>query len=256
MGKLILSEKDYAEKLLIHQVESKKVTSDLFILAKYYRDLGCTQAEIIQNLHAYMKNRYPKYDHIRWAGSIDAMTQTISDRYKYKLLDLDGIPIYLNEMDFIRSLNGKHLQNLAFAILVCGRYFHMANSNNDYWLNMSRGELFAVANISLRIEKQRSLLHKLIELGFIEMKFIRGAKIHLLYCDDSSPVALVVRNLNTIGNQFRQYLGEPYLTCPDCGDVVKKSSNRLKFCPPCSHLRRKRYKAMKQMEYRDQQMNE
>jgi len=51
---------------------------------------------------------------------------------------------------------------------------------------------------------------------------------------EEEDVSVFISDFRNLGNQYMQLVGENYMTCQNCGVVVRKTSNRQKYCQACA----------------------
>ena len=73
------------------------------------------------------------------------------------------------------------------------------------------------------------------EAGMIEWtRREESENVKVQICDFAGGPALKIRDFRNLGYQYRQFCGEPYFSCIECGLVVRKNSNRMKYCHDCA----------------------
>ena len=144
---------------------------------------------------------------------------------------VESIVLYKDELDLINTLEKDRDKKLLFTCYIIARFY-----NTEGWVNMSRIELFKLANITLTSKERNITIGKLIQSGYlqdskknenlnIKVNFIEGEK------------ALEVKELKNVGNQFIAMTKKDYKMCEICGKLIKikiKNDYSTKYCVKCA----------------------
>ncbi|MCI1958990.1 MAG: hypothetical protein LKJ25_05125 [Clostridia bacterium] len=181
-----------------------------------------------------MKNNYPRYNPVDWSSSIEKYAVKAA---KYPLCECKGVWITENELKTIEEIHNKVLERLAFTLLCLSKFRNYRNSKNNNWVNYSNGEIYKLACINTTAFDKDLKFNQLRELGLIEYaKKVDNLNIKVLYIDDESENKLFISDFRKLGYEWRLYKGEKYIRCADCGILVKKNSNRNKYCKDCAKI--------------------
>lgn len=148
------------------------------------------------------------------------------------LKEIEYIPIYDSEINFINSLPNNRQKKLMFTLFAVARYM-----NCDGWINKKTSkeisEVFKLANVTLASNKRNELLHELYVNGYISFgKKINNLNIRVSL-DNSGEIGYKVIDFNNIGNQYIGNFKKGYKQCKCCGKPIKVSNNRSMYCSNC-----------------------
>ena len=147
-----------------------------------------------------------------------------------KLRDFDTVDITKAEIKKIRQCDDEKEQKVLFTIYTLAKI----SVNPSGWVNYSIQEIFKRANVTLKAIERYQLIHKLYKNGFIELNRLitkHGYKVDL---KPKSHTEITVKDFNHIGNTFLGKYKEGWMMCECCGKMVKKKSNRQKYCTSCA----------------------
>lgn len=200
--------------------------------ARYlYHEKGLRKTDIIKELNDFMDKHYPRYNPVDWDTSLKKYANKSG---KYPLCECRGVWITENELKTIEEIHDKVLERLAFTLLCLAKFRNFRNPKNNNWVNYSNGEIYSIACINATAFEKDIKFSKLKELGLIEYaKKVNNLNIQILYIDDNSEKKLFIYDFRKLGYEWRLYKGEKYIRCSDCGILVKKTSNRKKYCKDC-----------------------
>lgn len=230
---IILNEREYVDNVLKNKnIDISKIYTFLSMYARYlYHEKGLQKTGIIKELNNFMNENYSYYNPIEWSDSLGKYAVKAK---KYPLCECKGVWITENELKTINEIHDKVLERLAFTLLCLAKFRNFRNLKNNNWVNYSNGEIYSLACINALAFEKDIKFSKLKELGLIEYaKKIDNLNIQVLYIDDDSKKTLFVSDFRKLGYEWRLYKGEKYIRCADCGILVKKTSNRKKYCKDC-----------------------
>lgn len=245
---IVLNERRLAESLLSENSLTKKPVEGLVVVSKYYFDKGYKKSEIVTLLEEYLIRADPKANLVKWRSIIDSVAKSAG---KHPLVEVDSVPITEAEMAVCRSMDGVLKQRLTFTMLCFAKFYNMVNPDNNGWVNAPDKDLFPAANIAISIRKQALMISSMKDAGVIEFsKKVDNVNSRVTFICDDSPVVMNVSDFRNLGNQYRKYIGEPYVECKICGLVVKRKSGHTTYCKECvADVRRAREAAYKRSSY-------
>lgn len=84
--------------------------------------------------------------------------------------------------------------------------------------------------------RQSLMMNDLYSLGLIGYsKLVDNINVSVKFIDDNSDIVLYISDFRNLGFQYLKYTGDTSFTeCESCGLVMKRTSNRLKYCPDCA----------------------
>lgn len=230
---IVLNEKELALEALRNCDLGSNGFDTIGYLAKYYKSEGYRKKEIKDIIETFITKCISPNDAIKWGSAIDIQ---VNRAEKYKMVEIDYIPVTKNEMTLCESLQGKQAQRLLFALICVAKFSNAVNEKNNNWVNRQDKEIFRIANVVTPIRRQAIMLCDLRDAGFIRFsKKVDNININVLCLDkDDSDVVLKISDFRNLGYQYMRYHGEPYFECGSCGIVVKKGSNVQKYCHECA----------------------
>lgn len=234
--KLVLNEKEWTEeKIRTHDLGNHPLET-LDRVARYFRQVyGYSRSETRKNLEYFLLRCNPDANLVRWSDNLDYIAKRAA---KYKLIEIDGIPITKKELETVGAVGSMSAQRLAFTLLVLAKYWNIVHSDNDNWVNTSDKDTLSMADVHTSIKRQCDMFHKLREVGFIQFsKRVDNLNVRVLAVsnDPDDEQVLYITDTRSIGNQYMMYRGQPYFTCEECGIVTRRTGTRQKYCPACAH---------------------
>ena len=212
-----------------------KPTETLTRVARYYIEEGYKPAVVRKKIDGFIIQCDPSASLVGWADRVD---KAVKYAVKRKAVNIDYLAITKPEMEIIDSLGSKQLRRLAFTLLCLAKYSHMANPENDFWVNNKDSEIMAMANISTSLKRQALLYSTLRNSGLIEFsRKVDNTSVKVCFTKDGDDV-LHVTDLRNLGYQYLMYRGEPYFICSNCGITTKlpnpESRRNQKYCKECA----------------------
>lgn len=237
---MVLNEKEYAIKVLETHHLTEDITSTLFILAKYYHQiLNYETTIIIEKLDNFMCKVYMDYNKVSW---LKLFERSIKSAQKYKLIEVDYIPITENELSTIKMIPSEQEKRVVFSMLCFAKYYNLVNSENNGWVNTDSKIIFKASHVQKDIEEQDRIYCKLKENGYITIsKKISTLNRRITFIDDKSKIILKITDLRDLGYEYLYYSGANYIRCAQCGRLTKNNAkNNKKYCAACN-----KYEAIK-----------
>lgn len=232
MKEIILNEKEYAEKLIADYSLGKDEFVSISILAKYWRSQGLNAPKIRRCIEDHILRSKPYAKMFRYREMID---KAVNASKKWPLVQLDYIGITEKEIATISALDSVSAQQLMFAMLCLAKYRHLVNARNSGWINTPCSDVYRLANVFGTLDKKANLQRDLQCAGMIEWaRRADSDNICVLICDYDNEPVMKVSDFRNLGYQYRQFNGEPYFACSECGIVVRKNSNRMMYCHDCA----------------------
>lgn len=230
---LILNEREWAERTIAQHDLGKHPIETLDRIARYYRQVdGCRTSDTRRRLEHFLLRCDPYANLVAWSATLDRILKKSAKR---RLIEIDSIPITEHELEVVASVGSMSLQRLAFTLLCMAKYWNVARSENNNWVNTPDKEVLATANVNTSIKRQCGMFHSLCDCGFIQFgKKVDNLNVRVLVEPDGEEV-LHITDFKNLGNQYMMHRGEPYFPCEDCGAVIRKRSPRQKYCPACAN---------------------
>lgn len=242
--KLILNEKNEAERIINTGDIGNKVNETLSLLSRYYRYEGYKTKEIVSLLDDFMKINYVNYNPDDWEKVISRYAKS----QKYTLVQIESILITKNELLSISQIKDKKLEKLAFTLLVLAKFGNMRNADNNNWVLIDEYDVLQRARIRGSLVAQYSCFYDLAKMDLITYsRRVDNINVRVGFIDNDSEVILNITDLRELGYQYLMYKGEKYIKCAECGIVMKPSSNKSnnqKYCKGCSGYQTVGYKTI------------
>lgn len=230
---LILNEREYAADLLAGGVFQGKQYDDLACLARYYYHAERRKkGEVRKLLQDFLCRADPEYNVSVWDRALDRMVRSVD---KYKLIEMNEIPVTYKEMKRVKALDSVQLERLLFTLICLAKYGNYVSGRDTGWVNRKSAEIFRLANLTATNEAKGKLLYRLREMGYIGFgRRVDNANVQVLCLDAEGKVCMSVSDMRNLGNQYMMFLGRQYFVCENCGLVVARRSNRQKYCKKCA----------------------
>lgn len=227
---IIMNEEKYTNYLLKNGFKQPyhKRFKDIFILAKYYKYIGLNEYEIQNKLFEYL-NKWDKEFDINTSNR-DRETifkisySVIKKNYTFRIFD--SINITNNEFNKIQKLKGKQLKSLATIFCVLSKLYNTNNINAVY------GDLMDIIKINSSV-RLNILISQLEELGYIEQQ--QFGRFDILFLDNNK------LNIEILD----------FISCDNCGILIKQKNNKNKYCKECSKEIKKKQDRIADKKYKN-----
>ena len=224
-------------KMLEQSMENKKIPEGIGLkpyvatMTKNFFNKGLPKKEVADTVVAVLRDydlglRYEEY---RWYEYSRNLCNTLEKKPELaKLKEYSSIPLYKSELDKILMAETDREKKVLAACYFVARYMDC-----DGWVNLKDGELFTLANIRVSQKMQDEILHSLKEQGlltFSKKGLSLNSKVTLLPDDE---VVMELYEFESIGNKFLGKFKPGFMQCECCGKVIKRRSNRQRYCKGC-----------------------
>lgn len=232
MKDIILNERIYAENLIENYSLGKDEYVSISILAKYWRSAGLRAPQVRRKLEEHILRSKPYAQMFRYAEMIVGAVEASK---KWQLRELDSIGVTQAELDQIAEVDGTQERQLLFTMLCLAKYRHAVNANSDGWVSTPRADLYKMANVAGTLEHKATIQRHIHDAGKIEWpRRADSENVRVLICDFDGEPVMHISDFRNLGYQYRRWCGEAYFACSECGLVVRKNSNRMKYCKGCA----------------------
>ena len=236
---ILLNEREYAEECIRNGTLGEKPFFTLTILAKYYYHYkGLKKKKITETLIDFMGRYYPRYDYnrLQWDETVEKIASNVR---KYKLYEIDGVPITSKEMASIEKLPSEILKRLAFTLLCIAKLNNIKNPKNHGWVNNDAKEIFGLARISCSVSERYiylGILKGASMLEFPKKNDNLSCRVTFINNDDPNDIALFVSDFRELGYEYLKYRGKNFIRCGECGRLIRnnKAGNK-KYCSKCAN---------------------
>lgn len=237
--KLDLNELKTVECYLGNKEMGKKRGKTIYLLAKYYLGEGYDEAEIISTIDKFMLEACPSYNSVIWSNILESIVKDIIKEDR-KLINIESVTIYNEELNYINGLDSSKIQRLAFTYLVYAKIFNQINPKNNNWISgKHRIEVFRDANITETGKAQLLTLHKMLNANVFRMaKGVTNNSLNVdSYIKKEGEVFLILTDFRELGLRYLQstYNNEIKVSeCKCCGRLIVKKENKTMYCKECS----------------------
>ena len=229
---IIFDEYRHAEKMLSSGFQTSRSNKfELQILATYFRERGLDDKEIENELHAFCKKFANNYN---WAQYYELVDQKVRRSKRYKLKRAKPIVITKAELDIITAEESLKCQKLMFVYLVLAKYYMNNNETTDYYVGVEDNEIYNLCDMYVKKQEKLDLMHYLTKKGYIKPTLSMSSIVK--YVNENSEQAIVLVPDTDMVHYYEKYLGYYTTKCPICGKLIRKKSNRTKYCAQCAQL--------------------
>ena len=189
--------------------------------------------ELVSNL--LEKNYGKNYNKNYWSKYIDSTIKSLKKK-ENKMIDVDKVNIYKEELEIIKSLNDIRLEKLAFILLVYCKINKQVNPLINNKINIPLYNILMESLIK-RDNDSKLLLNELYKKEFIHQgNSCDGTAIQILYIRDEGEIEFTIDDLRdyqpiTWYLEYRQ--GIKYKKCEKCGKRFEVKSNNKVKCNEC-----------------------
>ncbi|WP_080845574.1 hypothetical protein [Cytobacillus gottheilii] len=252
LNKYQYKDRDYITDILnAKKFTSKFFSTELKLLSRHYRELGCNEVEIKNRLHEFCKRGMKKYNPaIHYKIINNAVSHGMNEHNK--IVQIDSLTVSLPELNYIDTLELSHeYKRVVFTLLVLQRLFRSylqikdgETKSNEYYFGGYKNyrDLVSVAKITFDKRKKSKVknIHDLVRLlhekEIVEIANNGNIKLLFMYdipTDDSN--GIIVKEYNEIGYYYDLFHGENRVKeCESCGVPIRPNGNRQEFCKVCS----------------------
>ena len=240
MSNFIFNELEYDELMLkSSKIADENIKSYIYKLAKYNYYINKLDDNANYNaIVEHMKKNWSMFSGPDWHEAIENSIKICKKR-DYRIIE--SIKITKNELDYIKSFDNIQLEKLLFIMLCIAKYDHYYSDSNDYWLNRSTSFIFKHARVHVRVKERLEILRQLYLKGAFTLSYKTGSSNKkLLYAsndlEDEVVMELSEMDFKELAYTYCYYKNgfTGYSHCAKCGCLIKKNSNRQKYCDDCS----------------------
>jgi hypothetical protein len=231
--KLVINEKEIVRNALDEGYIHNKPSITIICLIKHFFGIGMDKKQVRESIESFMKDNYKKFNSVKWADKLDRWVNS-HEKKTHDLLEIKDISITDKELEFIKQLENKEYERLAFTYLVYSKIFNIKNNNDSYYVNAPRSEVFKDAKVSAITMKQRLIINDLMSLGVLEQsKRDDRTNKRVCFTDNSGNIKISVSDFRNFVYEYSKWCGESIVNCELCNVLVRQSSNRKKYCDAC-----------------------
>lgn len=247
LNKYKYDEIKYAEIIYKSGFKTKYFSTDLKILALYFRDvLKLKSKDRTNELYDFCGQHIPNYNKAKHFKIIDSALKYASAR-KNKLIVIPKIDIYQDEVAYINSLDiDYNFKRVMFAFLVQIKLNHQVAairsgiiSTNIHFRGGKKkyNSIKKMAKIPQNIKINDDVIYYLNQLGLVKCKYKGLIELTFLKnCNESGDVVISVINYGNSGWYFDYYNGvDKMALCGYCKQPFKVTvKNKVYCCDECA----------------------
>lgn len=231
---IIMDERAWAEEAIRTHNLGNSIGVGLSIVARYYYyEEKKEKSELVSALRELLLRHNPNINIYTYTDLIDSIVANVS---KYPLTYVPFIGITPKEADTIQSVEGKMARRVLFTLLCIAKFGNARSARNNNWVNLSMSAVFSYSNINTSRARQDTIIKSLRDAGYIEYSpIIDNLNIRVPFIDTTTTYIWQIYDFSNLGYQLDILLGAGgYMTCDNCGTVIKKKSNSQKYCKDCA----------------------
>lgn len=283
---MILNEELYAKNLLLGKNKDvKSAVKKIGYITRYNAQvLNKSDDDNYSSTVQWMNKHQDNFDESSYSNVI---SKAIKGSKKRPLYKIDNIIITKKEFDTIKSLNNIREEKILFVLLCMAKQQSKVLKFTDGLVRYTITDLCKSARISVPADEREYILHNILVKGFISCPKKNDTKcLRVNFLEENGEAELILNEIdcqelayaylklkNGSGfkrcrrcgrlmnsrnkNDFCQYCVKSsqdsnYIWCIDCGDEVEISERDGQTCRcyTCQELFRRKYKTLKQQEYR------
>jgi len=185
-----------------------------------------------------MNSHYNGYNSARWSKTLDRFIRSAK---KYKLSEIEYIPITMNELHTISQIGNIREERLLFSLLCFAKLYNAKNEKNNGWVNANIRDICRTARVSVTINDREHLLYELSKLKLIKCSSKSGndnLKVLFIDNDSNSEAILKITDFKELGYEYLNWKRGELFICKKCGKIYKQNKNCTRiYCKECSEYR-------------------
>lgn len=226
---IIFDEARHVDKMLVGGFQTNNTKFELQLLANFYREKGYDDKSIEEKLHDFSKIYAHNYNRVKFYKLID---EKVKRSKKSKLKRSVPINITKKEIDLILQEDNYKCQKLLFVYLVLAKYYMSNNNTEKYYVGCKDNDIFNLCDMYIRKQDKMDLMHYITKKGYITPTLSMSSIIN--YVNEDSPIEITLTPDTDMVYYFEKYVGGIFINCSNCGRLVKKTNNRIKYCKSCA----------------------
>ena len=200
-----------------------------------------TDLEIENKVFECLNNTYKNnYNKNYWSKTIKSIIKDLKKK-NIKMIDINNINIYKEELEIIKSLNDIKTEKVAFTLLIYAKINEIVNPVSSGKINIPLTNILKESLFNLRKEN-KLLLSKLYNLQYIKQNnTCNVTQLQINYLKKEGEIELIIDDLRdyqpiTWYLEYRQ--GIKYKKCEKCGKRFEVKGKNNLFCINCSKKNR------------------
>ena len=246
---LILNETEIVNKTLIGGLDlPSKPSKVIRMIIKNMIINNNSDNDIKELVSKLLEKNYGKnYNKNYWSKYIDSTVKSLKKK-ENKMIDIDKVNIYKEELETIKSLNNIRLEKLAFILLVYCKINKQVNPLINDKINIPLTNIIKESCLN-KNNDSKLLLNELYKKEFIHQgNSCDGTAIQILYIRNEGEIEFTIddlRDYQPITWYLEYRLGLKYKKCKRCGKrfevKINGQSNNVKQvnCFSCAKIIKK-----------------
>lgn len=256
-------EREYAEIIFKNGIQTKYVFTELRLLVLYYKEfLNLKPKQRRDKLYEFCEKEIPGYKREKYYKLINKALDAATKKDQ-KLIQIDSIPIFEEELTYINSLNiDYNFKKVLFTFMIqmkLNKFVYEYKNEKDYNSIFFRGgrtkynTIKKMANIPQSININSDIIYELNKLGLVTV--LHSGLIRLDFikeCHSKGDCKIIIQDFENIGWYLDYFIGvKGVILCGCCGNPFKKTANRQKYCSDkCKKDTWREYDKLKKRENR------
>ena len=234
---LILNETEIVNKTIIGDLDlPSKPSKVIRMIIKNMIINNNSDNDIKELVSKLLEKNYGKnYNKNYWSKYIDSTIKSLKKK-ENKMIDVDKVNIYKEELETIKTLGNIRLEKLAFILLVYCKINKQVNPLINNKINIPLTNIIKESCLN-KNNDSKLLLNKLYKKEFIHQgNSCDGTAIQILYIRNEGEIEFTIDDLRdyqpiTWYLEYRQ--GIKYKKCEKCGKRFEVKSNKKVKCNEC-----------------------
>ena len=246
--KFILDEKQYVLDLFKNQTIGKSEKISIRLILKYYRSLGLTKEQAIEDLFEFMSQNVSYFRKSDWEDLVNHYATSVYKSENPELIHVKEVVITKKEWETISRVEDEKKQRFLYCLLVYKKVQNQMNYQYNEWFYGNLSEIFKMARISGRyatVHAQCRMVYELKEEGYLGLaKSIKSLNLKLNYMTSpeettDDEIAFVVKNFVDVLLEYYHQRKIRAVQCHICQKAIKLKKNERssrKYCRSCQQI--------------------
>lgn len=275
---VIVDEKKLAEEILQYKKSKKGIGKNISLMVKYYYIVKniTDKQELKEKIFELLKKKYEGFKRGKWEKTVDRSVTLFLKNVKFKKEDkvnnerdffpnkefvkIENVKITNNELQYIKQLDDKNLEKIAFTMLVYAKITNCILREDLNWVGQSITNIFKEAKVNLKGKDKELLLHKLYNTKLKEIEIIDKETGEIItedinyismpksnsknsfkinYADYNNgkedDIEITIEDFNSVIYYYLIWKGEKWKKCENCKSRwFKPTNNKSKYCAKCA----------------------
>jgi len=238
------NELEYAKNIEKNGFMGQYYKTEMLIMAKYWKYQGIKPAQRKILMYEFCSKHIEGFTRELFYQSVNSALNRVKKK-NIKLIIIDSLPITVSEFGYIKGLDVSNVhKRVLFSYLVknklnkiiCTELYGKASEFNYYG---GSHRIFNESKDMAGMKRSENIYHlngDMDEMGLIEI--VNKGKIKLNFIDkikSSEEIMFDIKDFNLVYGYFDYFNRDGnYILCEKCQMLVKKKSNKSKYCTECA----------------------